>query len=187
MAQQSCFWILDQTARYIHYWNTRLTKIRLLGSRFFLSNLSFHEHGKYDVTAMIDRILNITGLPSLLYIGYSMGTTSFFIMMSERPEYNSKVIAFVGLAPAVYLDNLKEFSLLTLKTMDTTVSKVLLYQFWADKYSTQSANGKDDSFELSLYTVEFCLSVDILGPVVLFRFFNSQVCKQCRSGIYKSA
>ncbi|XP_026333687.1 lipase 3-like [Hyposmocoma kahamanoa] len=79
---------------------------------------SFHEHGKYDAPAMIDRILNITGLSKLLYVGYSMGTTTFFTMMSERPEYNSKIIAFVGLAPAVYLDNVKDFALLTLKTMD---------------------------------------------------------------------
>ncbi|KAI5636946.1 alpha/beta hydrolase fold domain-containing protein [Phthorimaea operculella] len=69
---------------------------------------SFHEHGKYDLPAMIDRILNITGLPKLLYIGYSMGTTSFFTMMSQRPEYNEKIVAFVALAPAVYLDNIKE-------------------------------------------------------------------------------
>lgn len=106
----------------------RLTyKIRILSSRKFFLNLSFHEHGKYDAPAMIDRILNITGLSKLLYVGYSMGTTTFFTMMSERPEYNSKVIAFVGLAPAVYLDNVKDFALLTLKTMDIVVRKVLLY------------------------------------------------------------
>lgn len=96
---------------------------------YFFFNLSFHEHGKYDVPAMIDRILTITGLPTLLLIGYSMGTTSFFTMMSERPEYNSKIMAFIALAPAVYLDNVKDFALLTLKTMDIPVRKVLLYQF----------------------------------------------------------
>ncbi|XP_049878296.1 lipase 1-like [Pectinophora gossypiella] len=79
---------------------------------------SFHEHGKYDVPAMIDRVLNITGLPKLLYIGYSMGTTSFFTMMSERPEYNDKVIAFVALAPAVYLDNIKQLATFALKEVN---------------------------------------------------------------------
>ncbi|XP_068623175.1 lipase 3-like [Battus philenor] len=77
---------------------------------------SFHEHGKYDLPTQIDKVLNVTGLPRLLYIGYSMGTTSFFTMMSQRPEYNEKVLAFVALAPAVFMDNMKPLSELMLKT-----------------------------------------------------------------------
>ncbi|CAK1588876.1 unnamed protein product [Parnassius mnemosyne] len=68
---------------------------------------SFHEHGKYDVPAQIDKVLSVTGNSKLLYIGYSMGSTSFFTMMSQRPEYNDKIVAFIGLAPAVYLNQLK--------------------------------------------------------------------------------
>lgn len=71
---------------------------------------------------MIDKILKVTGLQKVLYIGYSMGTTSFFTMMSERPEYNDKVIAFVGMAPAVYLDNIKELAGMTLKSVNMPVS-----------------------------------------------------------------
>ncbi|XP_063832121.1 lipase 3-like [Ostrinia nubilalis] len=70
-------------------------------------DFSFHEHGKYDAPAIIDKILSVTGLPRLLYIGYSMGTTTFFTMMAQRPEYNQKIIAFVGLATGVYLDNIR--------------------------------------------------------------------------------
>ncbi|KPI98291.1 Lipase 1 [Papilio xuthus] len=77
---------------------------------------SFHEHGKYDIPAQIDKVLAVTGLPKLLYVGYSMGTTSFFTMMSQRPEYNDKVIAFVALAPAVFLDNMRPLAELLLKT-----------------------------------------------------------------------
>ncbi|CAH2088382.1 unnamed protein product [Euphydryas editha] len=69
---------------------------------------SFHEHGKYDLPACIDKVLNVTGLPKILYVGYSMGTTTFFVMASERPEYNDKIISFLALAPAVYLSHLKE-------------------------------------------------------------------------------
>lgn len=71
---------------------------------------------------MIDRVLDITGLPKVLYIGYSMGTTSFFTMMSERPEYNEKIISFVALAPAVYVDNMKNMATMFLKTIDLPVS-----------------------------------------------------------------
>ncbi|KAJ9577879.1 hypothetical protein L9F63_025261, partial [Diploptera punctata] len=62
---------------------------------------SWHEMGKRDVPAEIDYILAITGYKKLFYIGHSMGTTMFFVMMSERPEYNSKIQVMIGLAPAV--------------------------------------------------------------------------------------
>ncbi|KAL4703343.1 hypothetical protein ACJJTC_013109 [Scirpophaga incertulas] len=81
-------------------------------------NYSFHEHGKYDIPAIIETVLNVTGLSKILYIGYSMGTTSFFTMMSQRPEYNDKLIAFVALAPAVYLDNIKPMASFLLKSID---------------------------------------------------------------------
>ncbi|KPI98290.1 Lipase 1 [Papilio xuthus] len=78
---------------------------------------SFHEHGKYDVPVLIDKVLAVTGQSSLLYIGHSMGTTSFFITASLRPEYNHKVVAFVGLAPAVYFDHMKWLADFLLKSL----------------------------------------------------------------------
>lgn len=78
---------------------------------------------------MIDRILNITGLSKIMYVGYSMGTTSFFTMMSERPEYNDKVISFVALAPAVYLDNIRPLVSFLLNTVNATVS-IFEMTFW---------------------------------------------------------
>ncbi|GBP63909.1 Lipase 1 [Eumeta japonica] len=83
-------------------------------------NFSFHEHGGHDVTAIIDKVLNVTGLPRLFYVGYSMGTTSFFTMMSQRPEYNDKVVAFVALAPAVYLNNIRPLAEMGLRTYNLT-------------------------------------------------------------------
>lgn len=83
---------------------------------------SFHEHGKYDVPAMLDRVLNITGLTKIMCVGYSMGTTSYFTMLALRPEYNQKMISFVALAPAVYLDNVRQAASLLLNTIDVPVS-----------------------------------------------------------------
>ncbi|XP_075750748.1 lipase lipl-1-like [Rhipicephalus microplus] len=62
-------------------------------------NFTFHEHALYDLPAQIDYVLRNTGQRRLLYIGFSQGTLSFFTLMSERPEYNDKVLAFAGLAP----------------------------------------------------------------------------------------
>ncbi|KAG0411235.1 hypothetical protein HPB47_011633 [Ixodes persulcatus] len=56
-------------------------------------DFSFHEHGTYDVPAQIDYVLKERQLSCLLYVGISQGTLMFFVMMSERPEYNAKVRA----------------------------------------------------------------------------------------------
>lgn len=61
---------------------------------------SWHEIGIYDLPAMIDFILSKTHRKQLNYIGYSQGTTAFFVMMSERPEFNAKIIEAQLMAPA---------------------------------------------------------------------------------------
>ncbi|XP_031783671.1 lipase 3 [Nasonia vitripennis] len=68
-------------------------------------DFSWHEIGVYDIPAMIDYVLEKTNQPSLHYIGYSQGTTTFYVMCSERPEYNDKVKAMVTMAPIAFLSN----------------------------------------------------------------------------------
>lgn len=64
---------------------------------------SWHELGIYDLPAAIDYILLETGHATLFYIGHSQGGTSFYVMTSEKPEYNKKIRAHFSLAPAVYM------------------------------------------------------------------------------------
>lgn len=45
----------------------------------------------YDVPVSIDYVLGETGADGVYYVGWSMGTTVFWAMMSELPEYNAKV------------------------------------------------------------------------------------------------
>ncbi|XP_015189673.1 PREDICTED: lipase 3-like [Polistes dominula] len=68
-------------------------------------DFSFHEIGYYDLPAIIDYVLEQTAYSELSYIGYSQGTTSFYVMGSERPEYNAKVKVMVSLAPVAFLYN----------------------------------------------------------------------------------
>lgn len=51
---------------------------------------------------MIDYVLNYTEQKSLYYIGHSMGTTSLFVLLSTRPEYNVKIRLGVCLAPVAF-------------------------------------------------------------------------------------
>ncbi|XP_077293215.1 lipase 1-like [Arctopsyche grandis] len=62
-------------------------------------NFSYDEHGKYDVPTMMERILRETISPKLHYIGFSMGTTSYFVACHRRPDLAAKVASFTGLAP----------------------------------------------------------------------------------------
>lgn len=56
---------------------------------------------------MIDYVLEKTGHLNLYYIGYSQGTTSFYAMLSEKPEYNAKVRSMISLAPIAFISNQK--------------------------------------------------------------------------------
>lgn len=49
-----------------------------------------HEIGVFDLP-IIDYILDSTHHKQLNYIGFSQGTTSFFVMASMRPDYNDKI------------------------------------------------------------------------------------------------
>ncbi|XP_047004696.1 lipase 3-like [Schistocerca americana] len=64
---------------------------------------SWHEQGVYDIPAVIDHILYTTGHRDLFYMGHSMGTTMFFVMASEKPEYNKKIRAAFLMAPVAYM------------------------------------------------------------------------------------
>lgn len=70
-----------------------------------LYGYSLHEVGKYDIPATIDYILSTTNTTQLHYIGYSMGSCVFFIMASERPEYQPKIRSQISLAPVAFLSN----------------------------------------------------------------------------------
>jgi len=68
---------------------------------------SWDEMGKYDIPAMIDKILKVTGETKIFYIGHSMGTTGFMVMANERPQYQELVHLANFLAPVAYVDHMK--------------------------------------------------------------------------------
>ncbi|XP_039294842.1 lipase 3-like isoform X2 [Nilaparvata lugens] len=67
-------------------------------------DFSFDEHGLFDLPAQIDYILKKTKQPKLYYIGFSMGATAAYALLSSKTEYNEKIERMVLLSPVVYLN-----------------------------------------------------------------------------------
>ena len=63
--------------------------------------------GIYDVPAMIDHIIEQTKQEKIFMVTHSQGGSAFFVMASERPEYQEKIIALFALAPAVFISRTK--------------------------------------------------------------------------------
>nr|CAD7395146.1 unnamed protein product [Timema poppensis] len=81
--------------------------ITLLPQQQQFWNFTWHEMGVWDLPASIDHILATTGQKRLFYIGHSMGCTTFFVMASTRPEYNSQIQGMVALAPGLFVKKAK--------------------------------------------------------------------------------
>ena len=45
---------------------------------------------KYDTSAMVDKILEVTGQKSLYYVGHSQGTLTMFAKLASEPEFAPK-------------------------------------------------------------------------------------------------
>lgn len=77
----------------------------LAPDEFDFWKFSWDEMAIYDVPVSIDYVLGVTGADGVYYVGWSMGTTVFWAMMSELPEYNAKIKAMAGLAPVAFVNN----------------------------------------------------------------------------------
>lgn len=63
---------------------------------FSIDQFAFH-----DIPNSIEYILEVTGQPSLSYVGFSQGTAQAFATLAIHPLLNQKVDVFVALAPAM--------------------------------------------------------------------------------------
>lgn len=82
------------------------------GNRYSRDNIpswdfTFVEMAMFDLPAMIDYALNLTGETDLHYIAHSQGTTIYFALLSSFPKYNTVIRTAHLLAPAVYMSNMK--------------------------------------------------------------------------------
>ncbi|XP_015436534.1 PREDICTED: lipase 3-like isoform X2 [Dufourea novaeangliae] len=70
-------------------------------------DFSWHESGIYDLPAMITYIVDLKKSPVNAYIGFSMGTTCFYVMASERPEETKLLQSVYNFAPVVYMKHVE--------------------------------------------------------------------------------
>lgn len=66
-------------------------------------DFSWHQIATEDLPDMIDYVTAQTKQKKIFYIGHSQGTCIFYVMCSERPEYNAKFRAMFSLAPIAYM------------------------------------------------------------------------------------
>lgn len=90
-------WMGNARGNIYSRYNTKLSVNHPYFWRF-----DWHEIGVIDIAAMIDYIIEQTGEQSIHYAGHSQGTTVYFVLMSERPEYNAKVKSAHMLAPCAF-------------------------------------------------------------------------------------
>lgn len=71
---------------------------------------SWQEMADYDLPAMINYVLNVTGQEQLFYVGHSQGTLIAFTGFSDNPALGNKIKAFIALAPVYTLNNATEIA-----------------------------------------------------------------------------
>jgi pimeloyl-ACP methyl ester carboxylesterase len=73
--------------------------------------------GTKDLPKVIDYILQTTGSDQIFYAGHSQGTTMFYVLCSELPEYNTKIRAMFSLAHVAFMSNARSQLLRMTATM----------------------------------------------------------------------
>lgn len=68
-------------------------------------NFTWHEMGIFDHPPVIDFILSKTKFDQLNYIGHHQGSTSLFVLLSSKPEYNSKINIASLMSPIAFVEH----------------------------------------------------------------------------------
>lgn len=132
---------------------------------------SLHQIAIYDLPASIDYILEKTNRTRLHYVGFSQGTTLFFILTTQRPEYNEKITSMIAMAPVVYMTHSEHTFLNILSKYYTLIKKVLnFYKIYSVDYGNKALR----------WLAEFaCKKIDNKSPFpcqfLLFFFDSNQI------------
>jgi lysosomal acid lipase/cholesteryl ester hydrolase len=75
---------------------------------------SIDELARFDVPALVQCVLGLTGAPQLAYVGFSQGTAQMFAALATNRALQSKIALFCALSPAARAAGLTKSVLTTL-------------------------------------------------------------------------
>jgi len=83
------------------------THVKLSNKDHAYWQFSWDEMARYDLPAMINQALNVSGVENLYYVGHSMGTLTAFAKFSEDQILAKKIKQFYALGPVYALKDIK--------------------------------------------------------------------------------
>jgi len=86
-----------------NYYSTANVNYPVNSNEFW--NFTYDDMAQFDIPAMVDYILGITGRQNLTYVGHSQGTIQAFAAFSTVPSLTAKVNLAVMLAPVAYVSH----------------------------------------------------------------------------------
>ncbi|GMF44260.1 unnamed protein product [Phytophthora fragariaefolia] len=70
-------------------------------------DFSWEDMGRFDIPAMLNHVLEVSGQDTVSLVGHSEGTTQAFVAFSENQTLAQSVSYFAALAPVAWLGNTK--------------------------------------------------------------------------------
>ncbi|XP_065307849.1 lipase member M-like isoform X2 [Dermacentor albipictus] len=83
---------------------SRHKTLRQIDDRYW--QWSYDEIGRYDIAAVINLVLNVTGASKVSILGFSQGLTASLVLLSTRPEYNEKVDLLLAYGPVANITHI---------------------------------------------------------------------------------
>lgn len=70
-------------------------------------NFDLHDQATKDLPALIAKVKEISGRDKVAYFGFSQSTAFMFILLSEEPEFQENLTAFVAVSPVTFCSETK--------------------------------------------------------------------------------
>ncbi|KAL1468724.1 hypothetical protein MTO96_041283, partial [Rhipicephalus appendiculatus] len=103
---QSPGFLLAQRGYDVWAMNTREIAFRSRHKTLSQKDDRFDEIGRYDIAAVIDLVLNVTGATKVTLLAFSQGMTGSLVLLSTRPEYNDKIDLLVAYGPVANITHI---------------------------------------------------------------------------------
>ncbi|KAH6924568.1 hypothetical protein HPB50_019606 [Hyalomma asiaticum] len=122
---------------------------------------SFDEIGRYDIAAVIDLVLNVTGANKVTLLAYSQGMTGSLVLLSTKAEYNEKVDLLIGYGPVANVTHIgspiRELIAVSDPLFNNRAKDFLMYDYGASKNKERYGQEKPPAYEVDRITVKTAL------------------------------